>query len=810
MILSPIEAAWRNAGRAPFTFILNLAALTLGMLCFLAAWGTSAYWSTSDQNFQNTDRIEVLTQQFTSEVLQTGPEPSTSSALAKYLLLDMPHVEMVARFSSTSVTGLRSDRGSVNLFGGRADPALFEIFDFEFVEGTAQSALNDPNSLVLTESAARRLFGDDEKLGKAVLIGEAPPLTVSGVIRGPNGLSHFGDREGAIQRFDYITKWPAPTAGDQDVWFSVDGFTYALLKNGQKQSAFRSQLNTTIERRIPESQKGLGIRFGSIGLDKLQSRALDLRIFQEGTGRLSVTGFLYGFGALILLISCLNYANLAIAQATRQAREVGMRKVLGAGRTEISLQSWIEGFILAGLAAIIAVALLVIVSPALKTFAGIDLGVAFTQTKMIGLVLCLAVPIVACLASAYPALYLSRITPSAALRASTIKGGSPVLRNILVGLQFLAASVLLILLFIVSAQNRYIAQKGQMTDACPIVMLTDPGTRAIGAPTLRTALAGKPGVSNVSALSFIPWTDRNTLSYFENSAASPQRLMTLRAAVGFDFCDVFGCRLQAGRSFDEARDDAKGASGFQIIIDTELAKAFGFSSADAAVGEVLFPPKEDGETQAKPYMIVGVTEPITLNFGAASGSPQGQIFILDQTWPTIPAVKLACEGTSEGVASISDTVKAIDSNTVLRTRFVGESFKSSFQIYNGIYLAFSVLSLMAFAIATLGLIGMASFIANRRRHEIGVRKTLGASTSSVVRMLLIDFSKPILIANLLAWPIAYFGAQIYLSGFRDTIALTPWPWVMGFLITLGLGAGAVASEAFRAARVSPTVVLRHD
>jgi len=511
---------------------------------------------------------------------------------------------------------------------------------------------------------------------------------------------------------------------------------------------------------------------------------------------------------VILLISCLNYTNLSIAQATRQAREIGMRKVLGASGRDIFIRCVVEGILIAALAALSASALLWIFGPPFEGLTGIDLRAGLFGNSNLVWILVLVVPGLGLAASLYPAIFMLGVAPARTLRSSTVKGGSPLLRNILVGVQFFAASLLLILLLVMSAQNRHLSDLAGPDAYDTVVMLTDSKSRSVGADRLRPRIEGRPGIEAVSALGSVPWTNRVTFSSFDGAGGEASRRVLLRSGAGYGLCEVFSCLVVAGSDFDPARHAAD-SDVKNVIIDTDTVRSMDFGTPEQAAGQSLYsPPTADGAQTE--YRIAGVIEPLVLNFGATSLQPFGQIYILDPDEARVPAVRIRPGEADLALRSIEQALAEVAPDAVMETQFVSDSFADSFRIYGGIARGVSVLSLAAFAIALLGLFGMASFLAARRRHEIGVRKTLGAQPRQIVGLLLRDFLKPILLANILAAPVAWMAARAYLSGFANTVPLTPMPWIIALTTTLFLGSLAVGGQAARAASVSPKLVLRHD
>lgn len=816
-----LSNALRQVRRAPFISTINLLALALGIACFLTAWAIANFWSMSDQHFDHIDRIEVMTQQYGSDGSGTGPHIRSAAPLAKYLREDFPELEAVARLAGTrSLTLVAGDR-KANLSGSLADPDLLDIFNFDFIYGQPNDALDAPNSIILFKYAAERLFGESNPIGESILIGEDELWTVTGVLEPIQQPSHFGHQADAIFHLDYLRTWPAPDEDDNNErWLGTVGTTYALLPedNSLSKADFRRELAALAKRRVPQNQLNvIDMNFDAISLNQVQVRHLDTQLFKGNTGLLSVISVIFGLGLIVLIVSCINYANLATAQAAGQAKEVGMHKVLGAGKLQIFLQYWSEAIILTVVAALLALISISLVSPLVFQYTNIDIVSIIIQNPASLLLLLLLIPIVSLAASAYPSLFLANTRPVQALRSGKVKSGSRLLSGFLVGAQFAIASALLILVVIVNQQNNYLRQSVLSEQADPVAILIDTGSTSIGLRNLATDLVNEPSIKGFSTIDYMPWSAHQNFLDLAHSREQGVASTTVYVSyTGYDFLDLFDAEIIAGRDYNpeldtEENSDWRTSEEVPIIIDERLSSQLGYASPHAAVDQLVYFSRQLSEAFGErdpTFRIIGVSTSIPLVFNA--GKVTGNVYALDAALNDFPMIRIDNNRVAEGIAAIERVVQARMPNSVVQMKFADAEFERNFRTFEGINLAFTGLSMVAFAIASMGLFGMALYIANRRRHEIGVRKTLGASVAQIMTLLLADFSKPVFIANLIAWPIAWIAARVYLNSFMQRIELTLWPWVFGLVITVFIAWFAVGSQAWRAARVKPAEVLKDE
>lgn len=827
MLTHFFSSAIKHYIRSPMITAVNIFGLALGLACFLTAWAMSSYWQQSDRHFENVDRTYVLTQQFQAEGRVPRDNPVTASPAARYVKEDVPELEAVARLTRGGDSSLSSEGKSISIYGALADREIFDIFDFNFIYGSADQALVTRENIIITLGASKRLFGDINPVGKSVVVNADETHTIVGVIGEIPKPSHMGDEPGVIQRFEYLRKWPEPSETDTEWWLGVSALTYMLLpetNTAKVKAKLDKQLATMSERRIPEVQRNMleRIWFGRMPLKDLQTKQLDNRIFQNQSHFFTVTGVLFGMGLIILLVSCINYANLATAQAAGYAKEVGLRKVVGAGRNSVMLQYWLEALILTIIAGVLALILIVLISPILNAQAGIDLLNGIRRNSLFLPVLTALVMGVSILASLYPVAFLSRVRPVEALRSGKIKSGNQVLTQILVAIQFAAASTLLILVLVVGQQNRYMRDIALQPEKDPVVALVDGASVQTGPSDLREALSNEPAIKSVSGINYVPWQGYvNYMEVTRSREIGADAAQSTTTYVDFDFLKTFQVDLIAGRGFDPAieswgepafdEDNADlSDTDISVIIDRNYVEALGFESPEAAIGQPLYlvPHLRESFERDPTYVVIGVVETIPLVYGI--GDVRSNFYQLSNFSGNNPLVRIDKNNIKAGLEAIERVVKSRFPDGAVTTRFVDDEFERNFRTYEGINSGFTSLSLIALIISAMGLFAMAVFTAIQRRHEIGIRKTLGASTLEVTTLLIRDFSRPVLIGNIIAWPVAYYAARTYLNGFMQHIQLSPLSWALGFLFTLFIAWVAVGGQAFSAARVKPAEVLKSE
>jgi putative ABC transport system permease protein len=430
-------------------------------------------------------------------------------------------------------------------------------------------------------------------------------------------------------------------------------------------------------------------------------------------------------------------------------------------------------------------------------------------------------------AGAYPALTLAHVRPVGALRASRAELGSKWLSTLMIGAQFAVASFLLIVVTITALQNAHLKRTGLASASDPLVLIENPSSiTKVDPATLKAELARVPQVHGVTEIAAPPWVNiSGTLLSATPDDNAPSKLV-MGQDVGFDFFSVFDIGLVAGRVFsrdygDEASSKANEgpapASSAKpdattpapqpapIVVDRRFVEQFGFASPEAAVDQLVYIP---GNNPPKAQRIVGVVETHTFTFFNMMKTAGTSYYLKPRL--DYEVVRVSRDDVARGLDGIDRAWRQLAPNVAISRRFLDDYFNEVYEAYLRLGQVLTALALLAFAISLTGLFGMATLIAGRRMREVGIRKAHGASGAQMIAMLLASFSRPVVLANVIAWPVAYIAARTYLDTFQAPITITPLPFVFSLGITLLIAWLAVGSQTLRASRARPAEVLRYE
>jgi putative ABC transport system permease protein len=815
MLIHILGTALARLRRAPLSTAAATFVLALGLVAFFGAVGVAEYWRASDRAFANADRVLAIGQRLSAEEGTLG-FPMAAQPVAERVAAEFPELSAVARIGRAQPFQVTVNQRVATFFAAPADPSVFDIFDFTFLAGDARSALDRPGSAILMQSTAERLFGGEPALGRSFQTTDGTSLTVTGVIAPIPRPSHMGDdAQAALLRFDYLYSWPEGVnfAGRPNWWISPNSWTYVLLpEEGLSRAAFAARLNTLPDRFMPDEQKAVRtISFEPRPLSELKAEDASRRLFGSGARASDAVTLLFALGAVVLGVACVNCANLAIARAAARIREAGIRKVLGERASWVALEHWVETALLTIAAALLALGFLWAVAPPLAAQTGIDLRVSLPGAALLGL-FAAVVPLTSLATSLLPALLAARVAPVEALRSGRSKAGPRLLTQLLLALQFGTAGALVTVALVIVAQNGLVQERGLSDAQSPVVALADRRAWSATDAALRSAFEGQPGIAAVSRTSFVPWSGDDDHSHLQASAAAGAASIDAFAnRVSYDFFSVFDQPLLAGRAFDPARRDTPAgtdAPSMPVVVDQSLARRLGYASPEAAVGAVIRYDRRMEEAYGRDpeFEIIGVVADRHLQF--SGGQAVGNIYYLIPPDTGGPMLRIQPGQTAAAIETIEAAQERLGFEEPLNWTFVDDGFRRGFKSYFDTQIALSTLAVAALLISAIGALGIAGRLVQRRRHEVAVRKVLGATVVEAMRVLLKDFAGPVAIGILAAWPFAYLLAQAYLAAFMTRIDLTPAPFLVSLAAGLALAAVVVLGEVLKTARVPPAQVLR--
>ena len=824
MLKHYIIQALRSFWRFRVTAGVNLLGLVLAVVCFVASYLYVDSLVRTDRQFPNASRTWLLTQ----ELWNVGGTkivpglPAAGPPAGKYLKADFPGLEAVARAIRLGPQSAAADDRKADVNTAAVDPEFLKIFALDFKAGEPAAALTSAHSAILTERTAERLFGTRAALGQRILLQNQVEVTVTGVIAAIPQPSHMGDADSSMLQFDILVPMQllkemktsagigVPIDPDSDQAWGLDSFlTYLLFR---KDGSFTpreliEQLPAFAQRRANRPGAFVTSVFGAVPLSHAFLAEMDAFL---GGNVLSVTTMIFALDALILAIACINYANLAVAIATTRAKELGVRKVLGATRLHLIRQCLVEAALLGIAAVILVIVLAVLLIEPVNRALQINLTFASLLQPQLWLMVIGLIGAISLMGGMYPAVALARVRPVDALRAGSVQAGPRLMPTILVGVQFAAASFLLVVALVMAHQNGLLKKQALQAAQDPIVVLdNDLNELGISFDTLREELLRSPAIKSVATNAQLPWNSGgNHETLTRGAGAGAAREDTIMNDVGYHFFETMDLQLLAGRLLDREHGDElvpfnKLPAGRTepIVIDRALAAALGWQDPNEAVNKIVY---VRGAMRI-PFRVVGVVEngyPRLVGPNTASNA-----YDLQPSQAGLPLIRISREHVTEAVKYIDSTWDRLAPKVQIRRKFSDALFDDAYRGFSTINSTLNGLSAFAFLIAIMGLSGLAIHVTTRRRREIGIRKTLGATAREVVTMLLLDFAKPVLVANLIAWPFAWFVGYQYMDKFTVRGTITIWPFILSLLITVGVAWASVAFQALRAATVKPANVL---
>ncbi|PAX08283.1 FtsX-like permease family protein [Sphingomonas lenta] len=718
------------------------------------------------------------------------------------------------------------------------DGDLFRIFRVPFVRGSREAALPDTNSIALSESEAKRRFGNADPIGKTLTIVDNTgniDYRVTGVFKDFPKNSHF--TANAVARFDLGVQFADRLDATTD-WDNQQGWNYVRLRSPADADLIHANMPAWEKRNIPDTNVG-GQRSnpGEVQDYRLVNvRDVHLGEAQDasvtpGNDRFTVATFAV-IALLVLGMACVNFTNLATARASQRAREVALRKVLGASRKQLITQFLGESLLVAALAMVVALAAVELLLPTFNAFLDADIALDYFGANGVLLPLVALVLLVGVLAGLYPAFYLARFEPAKILKANKSAAdaqGSGRLRNVLVVGQFAVSIALIICTAIIYAQTVYArtVDAGYKRDG--LLQVGNLGFRGVE-PGMDQAVTEQirriPGVRSAARTQIAVNPGNNSMtSIYPPNSTQGQEIGNYSVEAGF--FDTMGMRIVAGRDFSEAqgRDDrtvpfpsteeereaavrAIVQRGLNVVLTREAARRLGYRDPAAAVGQNLrasiFSSEEYGLT---PITVVGVVE--DARFRSIRDPLQPIVYTMRRNG--FGDIMVRFSGDPNAIRSQVEQVwKRNVAQVPFGAEFADDIVREQYDRDEARGQLFAAFAVLAVVIGCLGLFGLAAFTAERRTKEIGIRKVLGARTRDIVRLLVWQFSRPVLVANLIAWPLAWWLMRDWLNGFDNRIELTPTPFVVAGLLALVIAIVTVGGHAYRVAQTSPVRALRYE
>jgi putative ABC transport system permease protein len=783
MIGNHFKTSLRNIIRYKGYALINILGLALGMTCAILIFLWVANELSYDRFHENDDHIYRVIKYYETEGSYTSYGPGI---LAEVLKNKYPDVQNAVRMFYWQNQPLRYEDNLYNLKIMCADPELFEIFTFPFISGDPTQACTYPNYIILTKATAAKLFKDESPLGKEVqfeMWGRWYNLIVTGVIENVPKNSHL--------QFDYVIPFEAVTWSGMDIdsW-NIGGYrTYVMLNDNVHADLFNQKIAGLIREYLPES---------NISLILEPLKRIHLYNY-EGGGQIVGIYILSAIGVLILLIACFNFMNLATARVSTRSTEIGLRKVAGSSRMQLVRQFLSESITFALLALILAIAFTEIMLPVARQITEKNLNLEYNPITIGGLLLISV--FTGLIAGIYPAFYLSRLKPVMILKgARNASSGKPILRRFLVIIQFTISILLIIGGMVVYGQLEYIQNKDLGFNKEQVIAIPMKGSLFQKYDALKSEIMQNRNILSVTRAN-AGFADNSctTNSADWEGKSEPQELLMGIHAVDFDYLKTFDLRMAEGRYFSrEFNSDIE--EGF--IVNEAAVRAMGMEDPLGKQFSCAAP------SEIKQGHIVGIIK--DYNWQSLGHDIQPLILTIAPWWFNRIYIRLNPEDVFESMQFLGEKFRKIVPDCPFEYTFLDEEinrlYKSEILIGNIIKFA----TIFAIIIACLGLVGLASFTVSRRTTEIGIRKVLGASSLRIVTLLLQEFFKWILVANLIAIPLAYVIAHRWLQSFAYRIDLGWQIFALSSLMAFLAAAAAVGFQTLHAAMRNPANSLRQE
>jgi len=795
MLQNYLKIALRNLVKQKLYAFVNIFGLAIGLACVILILVYVRYELSFDRFHENADRIFRIVQRQPGNVfLGSDHFAVTPAPLASTLVDEYPEVTHATTITSNNAL---ISHGDVHFYeeGLKADAHLFEVFTFPMIHGIAETALVEPNTIVLTESLARKIFGDEDPMGQTLIHQNQDAFTVTGVIEDVPDNAHF--------TFAFVTSIRSDSNYlrnlEEGRWNNNSWFTYFLLEEGSDYQQVQAKMRAFTEKYLADDDDDPD-ELNQYYIQPMTDIHLRSHVnFEMGTN--NDMKYIYLFSAIaliILLIACVNYMNLATARSITRAREVGMRKVVGAHRWQLIQQFIGESMLLAFLAMVLAMVLVFLLLPVFGSLVERDLslGLVGGGTLLLGL---LGIGlVVGFVAGSYPALFMAALRPVHVLKGSMERRARRSrLQSLLVVGQYAISIMLVAGSLIIYQQLRYIQNKeiGYNRDHVVVLRIRDADVRE-NQETIKSELQRHGNVTAVTFTSHLPTriASSTTVQGWEGSNEDDE-LSIYRTNVDYDFLDVFELKLADGRIFSP--DFASDTIAF--VINETAVRALGWREGEG-VGKRF----KDGDEEGS---VIGVLKDFHMH--SLHQPIQPLMLRMDGNWFGYIAAKVRPDDLPQTLAFLEETMRRFTPYP-FEYEFLDETFDQLYKTEIKLGEAFGYFTLLALLIASLGLFGLAAFSAEQRTKEIGVRKVLGASVPAIVLLLSKEFTRLVVVAFVLAIPVAYLAMNRWLEDFAYRIDVS-WPvFLAAGLAALLVALLSVGYQAFKAARVNPVVSLRYE
>ncbi|MDO6431828.1 ABC transporter permease [Flavitalea sp. BT771] len=810
MLRNYLKIALRNMAKHKVISFINLFGLTVGISCCLLIVTYIIHEVSYDKYNSKADRIYRVTRSFNNkEGITSLHLGSVAPPFGPLLQNEFPDIEKVTRIFPVGTVPTRYEE---KIFNEKdlyyADENLFGIFDVTLLKGNPRTALTDPYSVILTEDIAKRYFGNDDPINKVIRLNNQYNFKVTGIFKPFPDAAHLHPR----MMLSFATLKDTAIYGEralQTNWGNNSFFTYLLLPPNYPVKNIEARFPAFLDKYMGQPGDSKPSSWTKLYIQRLTDIHLTSHLDAEleDNGDIKRVYIFSAIALFILLIACINYMNLSTARSALRAKEIGIRKTSGAQRNEIIIQFLSESVVITALATVLAIGVTWLTLPALNGVIDQSLSIRSLFTLKVIIPLLLTPFVVGILSGIYPALFMSSFKPVQVLKGLFKAGnGSISFRKVLVVTQFSISIILIICTAIVFQQLHFMQDKSLGFDKERIVTIGYDRSLGNTYNAFRNELRSSTYIRDAGRSSRIPsgrLLDEQGASTESGDSLRPVSADIKYVTADFDFVPTYGMSVIAGRNF--SRDYATDSSSF--ILNAAATRALGVQRPEQAVGHNF----EYGGIKGK---IVGVLGDFHFESMHQQIVPLVLVMAPDNNnagfhlnWLS---VKIAGNNINGGLAHLEKTWKKYLPQTPFEYTFLDEKFQQLYRSEQRQGTLFTSFSGIAIFIACLGLLGLSAFAISQRIKEIGVRKVLGASTTSIVSLLSKDFLKLVAIGALIAFPVAWYAMHNWLSDFAYRISIQWWIFLVAGILASAVALITIGFQAIRAAMSPPVKSLRTE
>lgn len=812
MLKNTLTVTARTILRYPLYSAINIVGLAVGLAAVIMILLFVRYELSYDRNLQDHERIYRVSRMFhapNSAVLDLATIAPNAMPL---LTSDFHEIEDGTRLLQSNVLFADGDAKIYVPKATFADHNVLQVLKFPLIHGDPQTAFTGPMSLIVTEALAHKFFGTSDVLGQTLTM-NMRDMVITGVMADLPENSHFVID--ALMPHDILVNRFGQ--GFMESWGNNSFLTYFRLAEGANIEAVESGMPDFLDRHVGED--------AALWNSFVYQPLVDIHLYSgrqsemKANGSIETVYTLIAISFIVLAIACINFMNLTTARATQRAREIGVRKAIGATRRMLIRQFMSEAIGITLLALIAAIALVELGLPNFNGFMDTEIEFRYLSDPVVMGLLIGVLVVVGTLAGSYPAFVLSAFEPAGVLHASEGRAGSTLRRILVVG-QFAVSIVLIIATGVVYMQIQFAKNIPLGYETEQILVVSNPRGQdpEVIYPAFRNEMSGSADIIGVTASSYMPTSalldgDGYTIKGGENSR--PFSFRTL--SIDYDFFETYGISMVAGRplslafgsdilrALPENPDEVRGS----VVVNESVAHALGFPEAEDAVGQIMLTPSfTDSQNGNSELTIVGVASDVYYSSVHSEIEPLVMLRLPDRF--NFYGIRIE-KGNLAGTLAMIDQAwaRAVPDFPIVRS-FLDDRFDQMYLSEERQGQIFTVFASLAILIASLGLFGLASFTAERRVKEIGIRKSLGATVFSVVRLLSTEFTVLVVIANLIAWPLAWYVMRVWLDGFAYRVDISPLLFIAAGGLSIVIALATVGGQAARSARISPALSLRTD